>query len=85
MVSCIITPINIAFPEFRRNNISFNIFMYCIDFIFLLDLIINFFTAFKDEKGNIVDDLKLIAFKYLTGWFTIDLISILPMDIIVLT
>ena len=51
---------------------------------FLLELIINFNTAFTNEAKELVDDRKRISIKYLSGWFIIDSVSIIPLDLILL-
>ena len=57
--------------------VSLEVFiMECIvDGIFLTDVVINFFTAYYDDKDNLVLDKKIIAKHYLKTWFTIDLLS----------
>lgn len=63
---------------------SFRFFLNrVIDAIFTFDLCLNFFVMFPQQKSVVesvywVDDLKIIMLNYLKGWFTIDLISILP-------
>ena len=57
---------------------------YAIDIFFFLEIIINFNSAFIDKAGDIVDDRKLISSEYLRGWFFVDLISIIPLDILLL-
>lgn len=54
------------------------------DCFFVVDLIINFNTAYVQE-GELVVDRKKIALKYLKGWFTLDLISSIPYGIVVST
>ena len=54
-----------------------------IDAIFTFDLFTQFFVMFPQRKSIVdseywVDDLKLIMLNYLKGWFSLDLISILP-------
>ena len=53
-----------------------------IDIYFIVDVILNFFFAYEDpeEYGKIVVDRGRIRKKYLTGWFTFDFISILPLS-----
>ncbi|CDW89496.1 cation channel family protein [Stylonychia lemnae] len=63
-----------------------------IDFCFLIDIILNFFTAFYDEEFLLIEErkvnqnykyliiLQLIARTYLSGWFIPDIISIVPFD-----
>ena len=58
------------------------VFTYCLDFIFFLDIIVNFFSAYQNEVFKMIDDRKVIACTYLKGWFVIDLIAIVPFDLI---
>jgi hypothetical protein len=48
--------------------------------LFGLDLIFNFFTAFYDSNFKIVEDYKQIAVEYLKGWFTFDIIALVPLN-----
>eukprot|EP00879_Flechtneria_rotunda_P016405 GHRR01017164.1.p1 GENE.GHRR01017164.1~~GHRR01017164.1.p1 ORF type:complete len:375 (+),score=78.11 GHRR01017164.1:1529-2653(+) len=55
-----------------------------IDLFFYADLTLNFFTAYEDPvTGDIITNHKLIAQKYLKGWFAIDLLATFPSDYIV--
>jgi len=45
-----------------------------------MDIFINFITAYFDQEDNLVVDKKVIAIKYLKGWFTLDVISVLPFE-----
>ena len=52
-----------------------------IDFIFLMDILVNFRTTFYDiETGDEVFDPKRTSKKYLKSRFTIDLLSTIPFD-----
>ena len=56
-----------------------------IDFVFLLDIIVNFRTTFYDiETGDEVFDSKRTGKRYLKSRFTIDLLSTIPFDNIAL-
>ena len=55
-------------------------FSNIIDIMFLIDIFIIFFSAIQTEELEIIHDRKEIAVSYLTGWFTIDLIAILPFE-----
>jgi hypothetical protein len=50
-----------------------------IDIFLLLDLVLNFFTAYK-RKAYLVTDNRSIALYYLRTWFVVDLIASLPLD-----
>ena len=45
-------------------------------------MIVSFFTAYDDEDFGIHDNCHDIACNYLKSWFIIDLIAIVPFDII---
>ncbi len=52
-----------------------------IDFVFFLDIVVNFRTTFYDiETGDEVFDAKRTGRKYLKSRFTIDLLSTIPFD-----
>ena len=56
---------------------------YSIDMIFLIDLILQFFMTIPEcDMKNEVDDRRKIAIAYLKGWFIVDLLSILPFDLL---
>ena len=55
---------------------------YLIDSLFAIDMIIIFNSAFHDDDFNIVDDRKKIAIKYIQSWFWIDLLAIIPFDLL---
>lgn len=52
------------------------------DLMFLFDIIIIFNSAFYDEDFNLVQDRKSIAILYIQTWFFIDLLAIMPFDLI---
>ena len=53
-----------------------------IDFIFIIDLIFNFFTAFEDDNGELVISKCKIVKNYLKGWFSVDAVSSIPISLI---
>ena len=53
-----------------------------IDTLFMMDIIVIFNTAYYDEYLQIIDNRKLIVKQYLTGWFTIDILAIIPFNLI---
>ena len=58
-----------------------------VDAYFLADMALSFFTPFRAswharDAGNWVTDRRRIARNYLKGWFAIDLVSILPFDVV---
>lgn len=78
----IILPLEIAFDEnlYKQDEI----FQYVISAIFGFDLILSFRTAFYSSPFDAyIISGDMIAWKYLNGWFIFDLISALPIDLIV--
>jgi len=50
-----------------------------VDFFFLIDIFVNFISAFEDPTtGFPTVSLKDIAINYLTSWFFIDFIAVFP-------
>ena len=75
------TPLSLAFPHLREDS-NWTATVLIIDLLFLVDIFINFFSAYEDADLRIQDDRKLIAINYLKGWFNIDVIAIFPVEII---
>ena len=78
---CLVVPWRLAFYD--ENSFNWMIAYFSIDFFFLLDIILTFFTSVSDDQniGEIVNK-KQIAIIYLKSWFWVDLISIFPLDMI---
>ena len=49
-----------------------------IDFLFFIDIVLTFNTATHDEDFEVITDRKAIAWEYVTGWFFLDFICIVP-------
>jgi hypothetical protein len=73
-------PYRIAFEE-----VALPAWVYidtALDFLFIIDMILNFFTALENDNGDIIIDRKKIALLYLYSWFLIDLTSSIPITLI---
>ena len=63
----------------RPRKITLSFFINSvIDLLYMLDLILGFFRAYYNWEEQLIKKNKIIAFKYLTGWFLFDLISSIP-------
>ena len=61
-------------------NIS-NYLNHVIDFLFLTDIILNFFTTFTHkDTGEEITQKNLIATNYLRNNFFVDLVSTIPFE-----
>jgi hypothetical protein len=49
LLTCITTPFDLAFAEETDANKPYVAYRYCIDFLFLMDIFVNFNTATQDE------------------------------------
>lgn len=78
--TCVVTPYRIALVEV--DDLGWIIANYTIDFLFFVDIILNFNSAYYDEDFEIVEDRWTIAKNYLTGWFVVDTLAIFPFDAI---
>jgi hypothetical protein len=54
-----------------------------IDFLFFVDIVVNFFTAFELAVTKKMEtSLKAVALNYLSGWFLIDLVATFPFQLV---
>ena len=79
--NCFEIPLDVSFtPDFMNAWYIF-VINSIIDFIFFLDLIVNFRTTFIHYKtGNEIIEPKDIASSYLKGRFWVDLMATVPFD-----
>ncbi|CAD8110106.1 unnamed protein product [Paramecium sonneborni] len=66
----------IVFPSHLANQIDIDQFLFVIDIIFAIDILMNFITAYIDENYNLIKEFKLIFLHYLKTWMILDIISI---------
>ena len=81
--SCFTTPLNLAFTDIEQSYAWYRNMLWIMDGAFLFDIIINFNSACESETTTPIDNRKDIAKRYFEGWFFIDFISILPIDVII--
>ena len=80
----VMLPFNVAFKAHQNLRI-FYIADFCLEIVFIVDILLNFRTTFINPKtGRLVTKPKLIAHNYLTHWFPLDLLAALPFDILYL-
>ena len=54
-----------------------------IDALFGIDIVLTFFSVYTDEDFVMIEERKEIACTYLKGWFIIDLVAILPLNLLI--
>ena len=77
----IVAPYRLAFMEDVYFD-AWTVFDLILNFLFCIDIIINFFTCDELPDGTIEDRQSQIAIRYLKKWFLIDLISSLPFNLL---
>ena len=84
LFTAVVTPFEVALLKTNYDGLFF--LNRVIDAIFVKDMIMNFFLAYRDESkegGNkLVQKFAKIIHHYLYGWFAIDLVSIIPFDLL---
>ena len=83
-ISSIIILYDFCFVETdNKNNDLFldNPLYFIIEAFFIVFIILQFFQTYQDPSTLlIITDFKLIALRYIKGWFFIDLLSIIPFE-----
>ena len=80
LFSCLITPVQIALYE--TLGTGWSITNYTIDVLFFIDIILIFNSSYYDNQLELIEDRWVIAQNYLRGWFAIDMIAIIPFEIV---
>ena len=75
--SCFIIPIQLSFDLSQTRHLVIG---WIIDACFILDMIIIFRTAYLTEDFEVIDSRNKIAWNYVTGFFIVDLMAVLPFE-----
>ncbi|CAI2370632.1 unnamed protein product [Moneuplotes crassus] len=82
IINCFQVPYSVAFTDIDSSIIYLDIINLCIDFIFILDVIISFRTSvILESTAQEIYDNKKIAVIYLKGRFWIDFPASIPFDL----
>ena len=77
LYTAIFVPFKIAFIQ--NDGIVMKTFEWIVDILFVIDIFINFMSAYEDSITNlIVFDRKKIAMSYVKTWFFLDLLACFP-------
>ena len=75
-----LTPLRVAFFEEACSVwLGFEIAM---DSVFLVDIVLTFFSAYYNSREELVVSRRRIATSYLRGWFWVDVVAILPLHLV---
>ncbi|OMJ89843.1 hypothetical protein SteCoe_7925 [Stentor coeruleus] len=78
--TAIFMPIHFCFQTV--NDPSWLIINTIIDLFFILDVFVNFNTSYYEITGKLITNRKKISVNYLKTWFTVDLISSFPIQLL---
>lgn len=70
-------------PAFDTKIITLWVFAYSFDIVFVIDICLRFIIAYMQD-GILITDRRLIRRHYLRTTFSVDLFSVLPLDLLVL-
>ena len=72
-------PYRTAFIEKEDETSNFlPMFDAFVDFMYTVDLVLNFFMAFEDKDKKLETRMKMIAIHYLQTWFPLDFLACIP-------
>ena len=74
-----VVPFQVAFVDI--DSFSTIVFNYIVDFLFGVDIIINFLSAYELANTRYEMKLSKIAKNYIKTWFFFDLIATLPTQV----
>mmetsp|Transcript_14480 Transcript_14480/g.24537 ORF Transcript_14480/g.24537 Transcript_14480/m.24537 type:complete len:664 (+) Transcript_14480:135-2126(+) len=75
----ILVPMRIGF-NLEIDGVAY-IFECFVELYFWVDMFLNFITTYEDENLIVVTSMAKISTRYFKGWFTMDAISVLPIDL----
>lgn len=74
-----IVPYRTAFIEREDETNNFlPMFDIFVDFMYTVDLVLNFFMAFEDKDKKLETRMKMIAVNYFQTWFPLDFLACIP-------
>lgn len=80
LYTAIVTPYRICFLDDVVG--TWLIVDICTDCIFVIDIVLTFFSAYEEEDGTLIVDWKVIGKKYVKSWLVLDMLGCLPISYI---
>ena len=66
------------YAQYTGNKLPQGVFDTLVDVLFIVDIILTFFTTVHDSKGDLVVSKREIRRAYLKVWFPIDVVAAVP-------
>ena len=76
------TPYRLAFYDSQQID-TLALVGLSVDFIFGIDIILQFFNAYYDDQDNLITNKNIIMCNYVTSWFIIDFVSVIPISFLI--
>ena len=82
----IMVPLRLCFSDLKELSPPDRLFWAeaAMDFLFIVDVVVNFRTAAYTQYGDIEVDRTVLAKQYIRSWFLIDVVACLPLRYVVL-
>ena len=82
LYNSLLIPLTIGFIERDDYQTMYGLVAWdtAVDIFFLLDIIVNFRTAYPLSEGGFEIEPVLVAKRYLRTWFSLDLVATLPIE-----
>jgi len=64
----------------RDRQFGNSTFRWFVELWFIVDILLNFVTEYRTDKGRILHDCHKVWARYLTTWFVIDVLSLFPAE-----
>lgn len=78
LYNCLTVPFFVAF--YKEQDLLFFTVNTAIDFVFIIDIVLNFFTTYIDRNGDEISGYKCVMQEYLKIHFWVDLVASVPID-----
>lgn len=82
--AALMTPVLLAFQDQFQGESKSQVVAVdnAVNTIFMMDVVVNFLLMYVDSSGELVSNPKVIALNYLKTWFSPDVISCVPLDLL---
>ncbi|MES1908364.1 MAG: hypothetical protein MHM6MM_001316 [Cercozoa sp. M6MM] len=75
----VVLPLNFAFEMGK----TMKVLEWVVDCLFFTDILVSFVSAYETSEGVLVTQPKLIAKRYVKGWFVLDVLATFPFQLFV--
>ena len=82
-INVILLPVTIAFFDDSINS-AWITFSVCLDILFIVDVVLNFWTGIITKENIVYLEFNIIRPAYLKSWFLVDVLAVLPFDYVAL-